>query len=302
MLISPNGGGKLKRWFKGVYNAIKVSKRGDVIVCWFDFQAIMLYWLCRLTLRKREIFAINIMLKQKTTGKNKIVAELYKAAFKSKHFHASVTSTQYGEWLNYVLGTAADFSLIRDVVISKYYKDVPLSKNAVIDKGTVLCGGGNSRDWELMIRLSQSMPEVNFRFVMRGFDYVKYKDEFTDNVVIYHDIKHEEFSKILKKCEVLCLPLTTDAPSGLMVLFESAYHHKPIFMTKTVTSSTYVNEERGYPMSKDFQEWKRALEYGFAHRDEMQAKADKMFDFITKECSEDNFVKQLDAMIGKYVK
>ena len=299
---SPIGGGKLKRWFRGAYEAIKSSGKGDVIVCWYDFQAVIAFWLCRLMCKRREIFAINLMLKQKPTMKNNVVARLYKTALLSKHFHASVTSEGYGEWLNRRLGISVEYSIVRDVLIDKYYADLKDASGVEVEEDTIFCGGGNDRDWGLMVRIAREVKEKKFNFVMRAVDYNAHKAEMPDNVRVYHDISHADFARVLQGSEAVCLPITTEAPAGLMVLFESTFRHKPIFMTKTATSSAYINDERGYSLSNELDAWTKALRHGFGNREEMRQKAANMLDFMNRECSQAAFVSQLDAMIGKYVK
>lgn len=292
-------GGKLKCWLSGVYNVIKRSNRGDVIVCNFDFLAVLLYWFCLLAFKKREIFAINIMLKSRPTLKNWVVTQMYKVALKSKHFHASVTSTKYGEWLNQTKGMNVKYSVIRDVCRKGYLQ---FTKGKCATSNTIFCGGKNGRDWGFMVELAKTLPQFTFTIVTNDSVYRKIKGDVPSNVKLYHSIPLNTFMDLLLSSEVVCLPLDTEAPAGLIVVFETATCKKPLFITETVTSCEYVNETTGYPLPRDVYEWKRALEYGFAHRGEMQAKAEKMFDFITKECSEDNFVKQLDIMIGNFVK
>ena len=93
-ICSPKSKRLIFGWLKGCINVLNISHHGDTIVCWYDFQAILCYWLCRFTFKKRKIVCVNLLLKDKDSVKNKIVAWLYKKALKSKHFVASVTSVE----------------------------------------------------------------------------------------------------------------------------------------------------------------------------------------------------------------
>ena len=54
--------------------------------------------------KNRKIIALNILLKDKATTKNKAAKLLYKPVLKSKKVQATVTSKKYGEHLNEMLG------------------------------------------------------------------------------------------------------------------------------------------------------------------------------------------------------
>lgn len=106
---------KFLAWLKGCNNALKKSKGNDTIVCWFDLQAVILWWMCKLTFRKRRIGAINLMLKAKPTLRNRATRWLYKKALAANNFHASYTSRYYYEWLKKCLGIDFNAVLIHDL-------------------------------------------------------------------------------------------------------------------------------------------------------------------------------------------
>lgn len=125
-IYSPKSDRKIIGWLKGVVALLRQSQRNDVLVCWFDFQAVMCFWLCKVLLLKRRIVCINLMLKDKDTLKNKVVAWLYQGALRSKHFVASVTSLEYGRHLKQRLGLECSFSLVHDVYHATYQCYNPL--------------------------------------------------------------------------------------------------------------------------------------------------------------------------------
>lgn len=53
-------------------NCIKQTDDKDTIICWYDFMAIICWWICKIKLKRRNIIAINILLKDKKNNKNKI--------------------------------------------------------------------------------------------------------------------------------------------------------------------------------------------------------------------------------------
>lgn len=298
-LTSPKRVGTFKRWLCGALGAIRSSKRGDVIVCFLDMQGVLLFWLCRFMLCRREIFAINLLLKDKQSRKNKLAKFLYRQALRSRHFHASVTSMAYGEWIKDVLGVNADLSLVRDVCLDYYaYAAPPVD---AINLKSVICAGRNGRDWDLIVNVAKKMTSVNFNLVMPQGAYNRLHDSFPHNVNAYAEIEFSEYKRMLAESMAVCLPLETEAPAGLMVVFQAALNEKPVFISETVTSQEYVTPETGYPLPNDVDAWVQALDSAFKQPAQMLAKANRLHDYIKMECSQDNYVKQIDTMIDKYV-
>ena len=56
---------------------IKKSADGGTIICWYDFMAVLCWWLCKVQFKNRKIIALNILLKDKATTKNKVAKLLY---------------------------------------------------------------------------------------------------------------------------------------------------------------------------------------------------------------------------------
>lgn len=100
LLGSPRLSSSVKSWIVGVRKALKESHCGDTIFCWFDFQAVLCYYMSKFTGRKRNIVALNVMCKFNSSIKGRLYQLLYKHALLSPHFYASVTSAEYGKLLN----------------------------------------------------------------------------------------------------------------------------------------------------------------------------------------------------------
>lgn len=89
---SPRTKKRIVGWTIGCFRALYCSRRGETVFCWYDFQAVLLYWMCLLTFQRRNIGCLNILLKKKDTIQNRIVSKMYRKALMSKYFHASITS------------------------------------------------------------------------------------------------------------------------------------------------------------------------------------------------------------------
>lgn len=217
-IYSPKSKRLIVGWLKGCKYALEVSHSYDTIVCWYDFQAILCYWLCRFTFKRRKIVCVNLLLKDKDSVKNKIVAWLYKKALKGKYFVASVTSVEYGIHLKERLGINKELFLLHDV----FHEDYEVNASLNVCPNTVFCGGRNGRDWKFMIEVAKVMPHVLFHLVMPKVTYDEYQHELPSNVVARYNISMEDFMKEMCSCEIVALPLDTEAPAGLIVLFQAA--------------------------------------------------------------------------------
>lgn len=290
---SPRKERKIAGWIKGCVEVLKGSSRGDVIVCWFDFQAVLCDWLCRILRLKRDIICINLMLKDKSTLKNRIVSSMYKRALLSSRFRASVTSVAYGEWLNRKLGICVTYFLLHDVFRENYKYEA-----AKEDSGkSVFCGGRNGRDWEFILKVAQAIPEVKFNIVMPREVYEKHLSEYRDNMNIRYDLSYAGFMEELCSSSLVCLPLDTEAPAGLIVLFQAAANRKMVITTQTPSTSEYITPERGSALPNEIEEWVCAIRYFLDRKSEADGKALNLFEFLREECSEEAFVNGLERMI-----
>lgn len=285
-------------WLKGCRLVLEQSHRDDIIVCWYDFQAVLCYWLAKLSFRQRKIVCVNLLLKDKASVKNKAVAWLYKKALKSKHFEASVTSVEYGIHLKKRLGINKGVVLLHDV----FHEDYKVNDYLNICPNTVFCGGRNGRDWKFMIEVAKVMPHVQFHLVMPKVTYDEYQHELPSNVVARYNISMEDFMKEMCSCEIVALPLDTEAPAGLIVLFQAAANMKYIITTDTMTTREYLSDGRGCLLPNEVNVWSEAID-GKLGKVKLNAMASKkLLNFLEAECSEEKFVEGVELMINKFEK
>lgn len=162
---SPVASKRFVGWLKGCLSVIRCTKTNDIIFCWYDFQAVMLYWMCLLTGMRRRLCCLNLLLKKKDTALNRIVRTLYRKALISKNFHASVTSPYYGERLKQWLDIDFHYIVIHDLFHENWiYEPTKIKDNSVF------VGGRNGRDWPFMLEVAQKMEHVNFLFMMEPND------------------------------------------------------------------------------------------------------------------------------------
>ena len=293
IIFSPETKKKIFGWIQGVLVVISKSKKNDTIICWFDFQAVLCWWICHLTFMHRKIVCINILLKDKSSLRNKIVSYLYKKSLLSSCFSASVTSVKYGEWLNKKLELDAKYTLIHDV-----YHDAYRFEQAVdVIPNSVFCGGNNGRDWRFLIEVARKMPDIRFNIVMPHDVYLKYHSVFTKNMNVRYDIPYNEFMKELCSSSIVCLPLDTQAPAGLIVMFQAAANLKPLITTKTVTTMEYINKERGIIISNELDVWVNSIKSCLENIGNSNKRALNFRDYLYCNCSEEIFVNGIKRML-----
>ena len=294
-IYSPKWDKLIIGWIIGCLTILKLSNRNDTIVCWYDFQAVLCYWLAKLSFRQRKIVCINLLLKDKASVKNKVVAWLYKKALKSKHFVASVTSVEYGIHLKERLGIDKDLFLLHDV----FHEDYKVNASLDVCPNTVFCGGRNGRDWKFMIEVAKAMPHVQFHLVMPKVTYDEYQHELPSNVVARYNISMEDFMKEMCSCEIVALPLDTEAPAGLIVLFQAAANMKYIITTNTMTTREYLSDGRGCLLPNDVDVWKKVITERIGNEKGNKEASAKLLNFLQTECSEEKFVDGVEFMIKR---
>ncbi|MBO4955603.1 MAG: glycosyltransferase [Muribaculaceae bacterium] len=293
-ILSPQKKSKYHTWIAGAWQASRQSKKGDTILAVYDFQGILCWIFGVLTMRRRNVLSINLLLKDKDTMRNKVATWLYRRAIHSPRFATTVTSGAYSAWINRKLGTKIDFPLLRDVYYLTYEPATTPSKG----DGSVFCGGRNSRDWPLMIEVAKRLPEVKFRFAMPLDSYHALKDSMPSNVEAAGEIPYDQFMEWINCSSVICMPLTTDAPAGLITMFQAAGYRKPIVASYTVTSSEYLTPEHGYLLkSSEPEKWSAAISEIMADYEKALKKAETFHHYVSTQCSEQYYVSRIEEII-----
>lgn len=294
---SPECKSKIVSWLKGAYKALKGTRRNDTIVCWYDFQAIILFWLSKLCSR-RNIICLNILLKPKNTMKNKFVTILYKLALKSDNFNATISSSEYGTLLNKKFGRNFHYSLLYDVY-HPYYEIKLLDE--VVETKSVFCGGRNGRDWNFLFSLASQMPDITFVAIMPSDIYNDYKEKIEENVKVFVDVPYEIFVRSIKRSQIVLMPLDTDAPAGLIVLFQTIANNKPFVISRTAATCAYMFNHNDVFLPNEENQWKEKI-YDIV--DNYETYCEKVQDLkrsVEAECNEQKFKTKIQEIIDETI-
>ena len=291
---------RVLRYLSGSIAVLRKSSCGDVIICWYDAEAVVTWWLCRLFFLRREIVCLNLLLKQKNTFKNKVASWIYKQALTSNNFYATVTSNEYGCWLNEKLGIDVKYTLLRDVYHT-FYEKPDLKAN---EGHEVFCGGCYGRDWDLMVEIASVTPDVDFMLVMQTKNYFnlmeKYGDRMPPNIHLEHNIPYKKFMKLLCQAKIVCMPLDSEAPQGLIVMFEGAANDKFILTSDNPTTRGYFDSSQ--LLGNNPEEWSERIKYYLSNDQIRLKKAQDFHDFLKKECSEEVFANTVREIVEKVEK
>ena len=285
----------LKKMLVICSNCINCSSRDDIIICWYDFMGIICWWLCKFFHKNRNIVVLNILLKNKKSLRNRVVRFLYKYALKSSELKATVTSKEYGDSINKLLGINKKYVLLYDI----YHEEYEVGYVGQIQEQSVFCGGRNGRDWGFLLELAKEMKDIQFNIVISKEQYELYKDSFEENINVKSEISEEEFLKFMCQSSLVLMPLNTEAPAGLIAMFQGSANGKMIITSDTATTREYFGNERGVLCKKDINDWKMQIQYWIGHLEEANERATKMKLFLERECSKKQYSEMLQKIVSE---
>ncbi len=299
MNIGGEKGPFYKKIFSCSYKCSKKVKPGDTIVCWLDLMGVMCYWLTKG--KDVWIININILLKEKASVKNLIFRKLYRGALLSDRMTATVTSAEYGNYLNEMLNIKRDYVLLHDAY--NPVKWIAKEGEAVVPviKRSVFCGGRNGRDWDMIMKIAGKLPDVTFNLVMPGNVHRNYegqlKSEACRNINCFVEISRNKFAEVMDSSDIVVMPLDSQAPSGLLVFYQATARGKMIITSDTVTTREYFSDGKGILCDTNIDNWVEKINYYLEHEDEAKEMNQKCHAFLMDQCS----VGQFQSILGGLV-
>lgn len=280
-----------KQMLSFVNSFLENTYDSDTIVFWYDFMGILCYWICKLKRINRKIIILNILLKNKTTKKNKLAKFLYRSVLKDESVVSTVTSAEYGEWLNDLLRIKRHHYLLHDI----YYGDAILKTEC--RDNVVFCGGRNGRDWDKVIEIANKMSDVCFNCVMPSSIWNEKGKFFPSNAVVKYDIPESEFLYILQKSKFMLMPLDTESPAGLVAIFQAGMYKKMVITSNTVTTREYITSDRGALCSDSIDDWVETINFYLNNEGETVKKAENFNRFLNDICSAKVYTSQLFKLV-----
>lgn len=275
------------------FSCIQKSKEEDTFICWYDFMGIVCWWLCKILHRQRKIIVLNILLKFKHSIKNLMAKILYRIALQSPNVKATVTSMEYGQFINRMFYINKKYTVLHDLYHDRYH----IEYNGEVNNNSVFCGGRNGRDWDFVLELASKMPDIQFNIVAPKIQMKPYKNKFKDNVNIKTEISESDFLNLLCHSSVVLVPLNTEAPAGLITMFQAAANKKLIITSDTMTTREYFSKNRGVLCRKSFDAWEKQIRYWLEHEVEAQDRATELKKFLETECSEQKYAQILGQLV-----
>jgi len=196
----------------------------------------------RWTLRPRTVVANNLIFEpgKRDSLARKIKRSLVRHAFATGRFHATVNSLDQIPRYSRYFGVPEDrFHLVHD----SFDLDFPSAPYSAGD-GSVFSGGAAYRDWETYVACARALPDRAFVGVARRSRFAIPESDLPPNLTMHFDIPGPEFLRLLGASSVVCLPLTTDAPAGLIVLLQAALHNRPVVTTRTGPTQAVLDHDR----------------------------------------------------------
>lgn len=282
----------VKSMLKVCNECIRNSTIGDTIICWYDFMGILCWCLCKILHQKRDIIILNILLKRKQSLKNRLARILYRQALKSKSVIATVTSKEYGASINKLLGIKKQYIILHDI----YHGGYNISYAGEVQEKSVFCGGRNGRDWEFLFELAERMPDIQFNIVVSKEQFRQYKEKIGKNINIKTEISELKFLELMCQSSIVLIPLNTEAPAGLIVMFQAAANEKLVIASDTVTTREYFDDNRGILCKRSFDEWNKQIRFWLSHKKESRARAARLKHFLENECSEKKYAEILQQL------
>lgn len=141
---------------------------------------------------------------------------------------------------------------------------------------------------------------MNFTVVMPSLLRERYRHVIPANVDCITDIPLDEFMQKMCESQMVCLPLDTEAPAGLIVMFQAAANLKMVITTSTATTNEYITEGRGVALPPIVERWAEAIRKYMANEDERKKKAVALHRFLIEECSEEKFCESIRQMVNLF--
>jgi glycosyltransferase involved in cell wall biosynthesis len=229
---------KILLWFQYVQlsmRAIRQSNNGDIIISWNFVVGAIAGFLNRFLHTKRKILSLNMIVHQKHSINSVMRNFMYRYVLGSEEFIVTLNADALVDLYKHLYNIPIkNFAQLPDALFDTY-EDIPFDEG----NGTIFSGGEASRDWKTLLEVAAMNPGFQFRIIARK-KYFPQEIQIPPNVEVSFDTTEDTFYNVLKTCSIVALPLTSIAPSGLIVLLRAAMLSRPIITTSTPSVRNYI--------------------------------------------------------------
>lgn len=229
----------LWKYWKGARKAVREAAPQDTLIGTNFHVGALISINCLLLGKKNKVLGFNLILNDKRWLIHQIRALFLECCFKNENFFATVNlPALIPMYSKYFL---SPISADRFFVLKDHYINPDNLAKSLIDDDYVFTGGENSRDWQGLFRAASLLPDIKFKCIARRrlFPHI----EVPANVDIVFDTSYEDFLNMLKRCTLVALPLISDGPAGLLVIFDATFLGKAVITTRTMITENYINSD-----------------------------------------------------------
>jgi len=147
------------------------------------------------------------------------------------------------------------------------------------------------------LKVSKKLPHINF--VIVGPKKNTLGENYPKNIKYFYNISYTKFQRLMMNCSVIALPINTEAPAGLIVLFTTGLMSKPVVTTNNITMREYIlNNKNGILISKgDDIEFSNKLNNLFLDHELQKEFGESLYNRIDELGSPQKFVEKIIQIV-----
>ncbi|MGN1275650.1 MAG: glycosyltransferase [Floccifex sp.] len=148
------------------------------------------------------------------------------------------------------------------------------------------------------MKVAKRLPDVSFYIAMPKSAYEKYVPSKPSNVSLFTELSGKDFFELQSNCSLTFLPLTSQAPSGLIVLFSATLMERPVIMTNTVCTQEYVDNGDSGILKNTEEEFAESIIDLLSNSNKRKEMAIKQKDKIKEIGSPESYIRELSRIIN----
>jgi glycosyltransferase involved in cell wall biosynthesis len=121
------------------------------------------------------------------------------------------------------------------------------------------------------------------------------------NIIYYYDIPFQKFQELIENCSLLALPLKTQAPAGLIVLFTAGLMSKPVITSDNATTREYITTEENGILVKigDFNDFAKQVNQLISSKQKQKLFGERLYERIEDMGSPKVFVDKIISITNQ---